>query len=130
MERNMAYECIIQEKQDHVIVKVSGNQVLAKVSNDAIDVLAKVAEICHNKGIDYILTIWDVPGHLPAIAGYNIVESSAKFNWNFRFKLAIVYTHKERFLDAHFVETVAVNRGCRVKMFQDEQEARTWLLAS
>ena len=64
------------------------------------------------------------------MAGYNIVESSDKFNWNLRFRLAVVYPHKERFLDAHFVETVAVNRGCMVKMFENEQEANFWLLGS
>src|SRR4030042_784294 len=102
----MPYECIINEKSDYIRVKVSGNRAPGKESDDAIVVLSKVADICHKKSINYILATWDVPGHLPAITGYNIVESSDKFNWNLRFRLAVVYPHRERFLDSHFLETV------------------------
>jgi hypothetical protein len=126
----MPYDCIIQEHKDHVRVEVSGNPVPGKELDDAIGVLSQVAHFCNKKRIARILAIWDVPGHLPSITGYNIVDSATRTNWGFDFKLAIVYSHKERFTDALFVETAAINRGYRVKMFENEKEAKTWLLRS
>ncbi len=126
----MPYNCIIQEHQDHVRVEVSGNPVPGKELDDAIGVFAQVADICLKKSISRILAIWDVPGHLPSITGYNIVDFANRTNWGLDFRLAVVYTHKERFIDALFVEKVAINRGYRVKMFENEKEAKTWLLRS
>ena len=126
----MPYECIIQENQDHLRVKVSGNSVPGKELDDAIDVLTQVADICQKKRISRILTIWDVPGHLPSIIGYNIVDFANRFNWGFNFKMAVVYCHKGRFQDALFMEKVAIHHGYKVKMFENEQEAKSWLLGS
>jgi hypothetical protein len=124
----MPYERVIQENQDHIRVEVSGNCIPGKELDDAMDILAQAADSCHKKGINCILAIWNVPGHLPPLTGYDLVEKAKEFNWDSQFKLAIVYLHNERFIDALFVETVAVNRGCRVKMFKNEQEAKFWLL--
>ncbi|OHD68535.1 MAG: hypothetical protein A2W19_12135 [Spirochaetes bacterium RBG_16_49_21] len=109
-------------------MEVSGDWTPGKELEDAIDVLTQVADICHKKGINCILAIWDVPGHIRALIGYEIVDSANKCNWDRHFKLAVVYTHNERFIDSLFVETVAVNRGYRVKMFENKQEAKSWLL--
>ncbi len=124
----MPYKRVIQENQDHIRVEVSGDWIRGKELADAMDVLGQVADICHKKEFNNILAIWDVPGHLPTMAGYNLVELSNKFNWERHFKLAVVYLHKKRFKDAQFAETVAHNRGYRVKMFESEQEAKSWLL--
>jgi hypothetical protein len=107
----MPHECIIQDKQVYIEAKVFGSAMPGREANDAIDVLAKITDICHKKGIYSILAIWDVPGPFPLIAAYDIVESSDKLNWDNFFKMAIVYLHKERLSDALFIETVAVNRG-------------------
>src|SRR5208283_1592199 len=107
----MPYERIIKENQDHIRVEVSGNWTPGKELDDAIDVLAPVADICHKKNINYILAIWNVPGHIPALTGYDFVESATRCNWDLHFTLALVYPHNERLIDALFVETVAVNRG-------------------
>ncbi len=126
----MAYKFVIQENQDHIRVEVSGDWTPGKELDDAMGVLAQVSDICRKKNINHILAIWDVPGHLPAITAFNVVEYSNRFNWDHDFKLAVVYTHHERYIDALFIETVAYNRGYRVKMFENEQEAKTWLLES
>jgi hypothetical protein len=126
----MPYECVIQENQDHIRAEVSGAWTPGKELDDAIDVLAQAADICHKKGIYCILVMVDVPGRLPPLTGYDLVDKSKKFDWDRLFKLAVVYSHNERFIDALFLETVAVNRGYMVKMFKNEQEAKSWLLGS
>ncbi len=111
-------------------MEVSGDWTQGKEFDDAIGVWGQVADFCHQKGINKILSIWDVPGRLPTISGYQLVELSNKFNWDRHFKLAVVHLHEERFKDSLFVETVAANRGYLMKMFEDEQEAKSWLLGS
>jgi len=69
----MPYEFVIQENQDHIRVEVSGDWTPGKELEDAIDVLTQVADICHKKGINCILAIWDVPGHIPQINAIGIV---------------------------------------------------------
>jgi hypothetical protein len=51
------------------------------------------------------------------------------FGWQRAFRVAKVYLDEKRFVDGHFVETVADNRGYRFKVFQNEVEAMTWLFA-
>ena len=125
----MPYDCTIKEHQDHVRVEVAeGWAIPGKEVDDAIGVLRQVAHFCNKKRIFRILAIWNVPWHLPAITGHNIVESARRTKWGLDFKLAVVYPHKERFKDALFMEKVAIYHGYKVKMFEDEQEAKSWLL--
>ncbi len=127
----MPYDCIIQEHKDHVRVEVSeGWATPGKDVENAIGVLRQVAHFCSKKRIFRILAIWDVPLHLPASTGHDIVESATKTKWGFNFKLAVVYPSKRRFEDAQFMEKVAIYRGYKVKMFENEQEAKSWLLGS
>ncbi len=125
----MPYDCNIQEHQDHVRVEVSGGWAIpGEELDNAIGVLRQIAHFCNKKRIKHILALWDVPGHLPAITGYNIVESASRTKWGLDFKLAVVYPHKGRFKDALFMEKAALYRGYKVKMFENEQEAKSWLL--
>jgi hypothetical protein len=126
----MAYKFTILENRDYIRVEASGKWTPGKELDDVSKVLAQVSDICQNKNKNYILAIWDVEGPLPVMIGYDIVESANKFNWGRNFKLALVFTYQEKFKDAHFVETAAVNRGYWVKMFENEHEAKLWLLGS
>jgi hypothetical protein len=126
----MAYKFIIQENPDHIRVEVSGEWDPDKNLIDAKSVLMNVTDACRKKGINHILAIWDVPGHISTLTGYQIVEMAKEIHWDLRFKLSVVFAYNERFMDALFVETVAVNRGFMVKMFKHEEEAKSWLLES
>jgi hypothetical protein len=126
----MPHKLIFQKNPDHVRVEVSGESTPGKEMNEVVDILKQATEICHKEGIKRILAIFDVPGKLPSMAGFDFVELSNKFNWDTHFKLAVVYLHEERLISARFAETVAVNRGYMVKLFENEQEAKSWLLES
>src|SRR5271157_1202535 len=113
----MPYDCIIQEHKDHVRVEVSeGWATPGKEVEDAIGVLRQVAHFCNKKRIFRILAIWNIPLHLPAITGHDIVKSASRTKWGFNFTLAVVYPHKGRFKDAQFMEKVAIYHGYNVKM--------------
>ena len=61
----MPYKRVIQENQEHIRVEVSGDWTRGKELDDAMDVLGQVADVCHKKGVNNILAIWDVPGIYP-----------------------------------------------------------------
>ncbi len=125
----MPYDCNIQEHQGHVRVEVSeGWATPGEELKDAIGALRQIDHFCNKKRIFRILAIWNVPGHLPAVLGHDIVASATRTKWGFNFKMAVVYSHKGRFKDALFMEKVAIYHGYKVKMFGDEQEAKSWLL--
>ena len=126
----MPYGCIFQTYPDYLRVEVSGGWTPGKEGEDSVRVWGEVAETCKKEGKTRILAIWDVAGRLPPMDGYNLGANPERFGWDRRFKLATVHLHEERFQDGLFVETVALNRGFRVKMFEDEEKAKSWLLAS
>lgn len=67
-------------------------------------------------------------GELPAMVGYELASNPEQFGWERAFRIAMVFTHKERYESHLFPETVMVNRYYDMKAFMDEDEAITWLL--
>ena len=124
----MPYQVVIQENPDHMRVQVSGQRTRGREVRDAIGVLAQVADTCQKKGITRILIVWDMPGSLPTMAAYDLADSAPEWGWDRRLKLAMVHVYGESLESNLFTETVAINRGFRVKMFDDEHEAKSWLL--
>ena len=124
----MPYQVVIQENPDHIRVKVSGQRTRGQEVRDSIDALVQVVDVCQKKGITRILMIWDIPGRLSTMSAYDLADSAPEWGWDRRLKLAIVHLYAESLESNLFTETVAVNRGFRVKMFDDEHEARSWLL--
>jgi hypothetical protein len=124
----MPYEFSIQETENYIRVEVSGQRTPGSEVEDAIIVWSRVAEVCNAKQMDRILGIHNLTGRLPARAAHAIAYDPAKFGWSKRFKLAIVESNEESRQDMFFVEDVAVSSGYRVRIFDSEQKAETWLL--
>lgn len=126
----MPYDCVIQHKPDYLRVDVSGNWTKGKELEDALDVWLQVVAACRKTGLTRILSVWNVPGKLPTMAGYDLTNDPLSRGWDHQYRLAVVHLHEERFQDALFAETVAVNRGFQIKIFRDEQSAMGWLMES
>jgi hypothetical protein len=127
----MPYKVTIKENPDYIRVKVAGKWTQGNELDDSLDVWTQVADFCRKrrkKGIFYILSVWDVSGKLPTLAAFQLGDSASEISKGLRFKLAVVHLHKERFKDSLFAEKVAVNRGANVKVFDNEREAKKWLL--
>jgi hypothetical protein len=75
------------------------------------------------KGYSLILAIFKLSGRLPVMPAYEIASSPEEFGWSRKFKLAIVDVNNESRQDNLFAETVAVNRGYNVKIFDNEKDA-------
>ena len=124
----MSYEVNIQEQQDHIRVEVSGERIPGHEEDDAIEVWSCVAKNCEAKKQDRILCIHSVTGRLPATAAHAIGFDPARFGWDRRFQLALVNVNEESRLDTLFLEDVAVSSGYQMRVFDDEEEARKWLI--
>ena len=126
----MSYNVTFKENVDHLRVGISGKRTPGNEVEDSLKAWSKVAEICRERNINHILAILKISGHLPDMASYNIGDLAEKYGWSRGFKLAVVtkdeYSRKVNLLS----ETVAVNRGFDVKVFDNEQDAKTWLLES
>jgi len=126
----MPYDCKIRNEATLLRVDVSGVWTPGREFEDAIGVWLQVLDACQKYKKDRILAVWDVPGHLPAAKAYDLADQADARGWKRQFKLAVVHLHKERFEDSLLAETVAVNRGFSVKIFDNEPSAAAWLLES
>jgi hypothetical protein len=130
-ERAMPYKVTIKQKSDHISMKVTGKWTPGNELDDSLDVWTQAADFCRKsreKGIIHVLSVWDVPGQLPTLAAFQLGDAASEISKGLRFKLAVVHLHKERFKDSLFAEKVAVNRGAFIKIFDNEREAKKWLL--
>jgi predicted transcriptional regulator len=127
----MTYSLEIQEKSEHIEVRVSGERIRGQEIEDALNMWKIVAKKCDETGISRVLVVSTVTGSLPIISAYEIATSTDKVNWNRKFRTAIVDLNEESRQINLFGETVVVNRGYfQVKVFDNQSEAVKWLLKS
>ena len=120
----------ITNHEDFLRLDVSGEYMPGTVAEEAINIWARTADACREHSKSRVLMVNDVPGAMPTIAAFEIASNPSEIGWDPRVKIALVYTHKERFESNIFSETVARNRYLNVKAFQDEPAAISWLLGT
>lgn len=125
----LPYDVTIIDKDRYVRVEVAGVRTPGQEAEDGIAVWRQVAEHCRERRMSRILAVVDLSGRLPTLAAYKMGQSPESFGWRRNFKLAVVGANEPSHRDNLFTETVAVNRGYTVRIFDDEQPARDWLLA-
>jgi len=120
----------IHNNQDHLRTQVSGAWTPGRESEEIIRFLEKVTDACRKLGVNRILAVIDIPGRIQIWDAHKVAHSSESFGWDRNFRLALVYTHQERFESNLFSERLAASRGLRVKVFRDETSAKAWLLGT
>lgn len=123
----MSYNITVKEKGNHIRVEVTGKRIPGKEVEDAGIIWSQVSEICRTKNIDKILLVSKVTGPLSFLASFNIAATPKDYGWSHRLRLAAVILDEEARKGYLFSETVGVNRGYIVKIFDNEQDAKTWL---
>ena len=126
----MSLEISIQEFPDYLRVELSGARTSGREKEDAIDIWRQVIEACQTSGVNRILVISRVSGRIPTLDAYEVAGHPEKFGWSRDYKMALVDLDEESLQDNLFAETVAVNRGFDVKVFDNEKEAEIWLLVT
>lgn len=123
----MSYNITIKEKGNHIRVEVTGKRIPGKEVEDAGIIWSQVSEICRTKNIDKILLVSKVTGPLSFFASFNIAATPKDYGWSNRFTLAAVIFDEKARKGYLFSETVADNRMFVLKIFDNEQDAKTWL---
>lgn len=126
----MSYNVVIEEKEGFLRVEVSGDRVPGQEAENGIEVWAHLADICRDKGYEKVLAVINLSGHLPTTASYKIASEPDRFGWEKRFKVAVVDLNQESRLENYTTAAIAVNQGYDVKIFDNEDTARAWLLQS
>jgi len=124
----MGYETRITEYPDYVRVHVVGKRSPGHSVANADRVGKMIVELCEEKGINNILLVLELTGRLGPLDSMGIVTHSQEYGFHHNFRLAFVDLNAESYRDSLFTETVAVNRSYSMKVFDNEQDAREWLL--
>ena len=123
----MLHKVTYDENAKIITIKYWGNITLPELQRGSKDAAQKIIEhkcnhiLVDSREIDFQLStleIYDLPETFSSIL--------SEFGLELRkIKRALLVDKLED--DYRFVETVAVNRGYRVKLFEDVNEARKWL---
>jgi hypothetical protein len=83
---------------------------------------------CRSHGVNKLLAVFKMTGRLPATDAHEIFSNPEEYGWSRDIKVAVVDENPESQEDSLFSETVAVNRAYNTRVFEDETDAREWLL--
>jgi hypothetical protein len=123
----MKIKYLIKDEHSHLRLEVSGEWAKGNEAKEAISIWSQIAEACRELGSSRVLAIFDVSGRMPAMEAWDIASDLQSVGLERHWRIAVVYTHQERFESNHFSEDVACNRGYDVKIFRDESSAESWL---
>lgn len=126
----MPYQTDIRVFEDHVRAEVSGARTPGMVVPDAIQVGQQISDACRDAGVSRLLVILRMTGRLSPTESYEIFSDPQAYGWSRDVKVALVDMNEDSKDDSLFSETVAVNRAYQMSVFDDENEAREWLLES
>ena len=90
----------------------------------------EVTTACEKHQCFKVLGISHTTTPLEAVEGYDTARMFRELNIDSRYRLAWVETNDESRNMAEFIATVLANRGLPGRLFDTEEEAIKWLLAS
>jgi hypothetical protein len=120
----MPYELTTIAHDNYLHVKVRGQNTNATVSAYLLD----IARLCRKHKYSAVLIEEYLSGPSLSMADiFNIIRTRSSDAW-FLSHIAYIDTNTEHdFSQMKFAETVALNEGVQVKMFQDLKAAHQWL---
>lgn len=128
LPQDEAYRFAVKRRPGYLHASVSGQNTVANVRR----VLGDVLRACAEHGCARVLVEEHLIGpSLGVVDVFEIVSEGSRAGTTLLEKIAYVDTNPEH--DAsqlEFIETVAVNRGVRVRVFATVAEAETWLAAA
>ena len=126
----MPYETTIKSFEDYVRAEVAGDRIPGNEVNDAILAGRKMSAACRDYGASKLLVIFKLTGRLRPTEAYEIFSNPEDFGWSRDVKVALVDENPVSQEDSTFSETVAVNRAYDMRVFDNEIEAKDWLLGT
>jgi hypothetical protein len=125
----MSYVTDFQVLDDHIRIEVTGERIPGHVTPDSGEVAEKTVQVIEKTGITNCLLILNLTGPLSPMDAFDIVAISEEVGWKRNFRIAAVERNAALLEDTHFTEIVAGNRAYPVRVFDNEDDARDWLLS-
>lgn len=125
----MPYDVNIAETEGVLRVEVKGERSAdtEKAIGDISSVWRRVGRECLTRHIDRVLAVFELTGPFSIVGAYRVASQPEKFEFDSKTRIAIADLDDESFRNNKFSETVAVNRGWQIKVFDNERDALEWL---
>ena len=124
----MAYKVHFEQEKDILKVEISGEREKEKLINDASEVWREIAKVNREKGLMKILVLSSATGKYPIFDALMINQNLAAFGVQRKWKIAFVNLDQVSFPEVKVAEMIAINRGFNIRIFPEENNARSWLL--
>lgn len=121
----MAYQLTVEEKPGFVHFRVTGDNTPETIRG----YLGEVYAVCVERQCARVLIEEDLAGPgLDLFEIFQIVSRGSDRGFPFPIRIAYVDLNPaHRHADMQFAETVAVNRGLNIRVFQDSRDAQAWI---
>ncbi|HEY9113264.1 MAG TPA: hypothetical protein VIN10_01105 [Bacteroidales bacterium] len=113
---------IVREKYVEIISKGE------KSYETSLNLWNRAVEVCKENKCYKVLGIATSTKAPSTIDSYKHADLLHNFNIDYTFKIAWVELNPEEYGGIKFLENVLFNRGMNVKLFQDVETAKSWLL--
>ena len=124
----MSYEAHMTRFPGYVRVHVRGERAPGHSVANADRVGKMIVDFCKSNDIDRILLVLELEGRLGPLDAVGIVTHAPDYGFHHGLRLAFVDLNAESYKDSLFTETVAKNRSYSMRVFDNEDDARVWLL--
>ncbi len=114
----------VTETDDYLRFHVTGTDSL----QFSIDYFSAVARECKQRGYAKALIVEELHGQLSNKDMYSLCEKFPDILYGIQ--VAFVDLDPDHLHENSFGETVAFNRGCNVRVFENEGDAVTWLTSA
>jgi hypothetical protein len=122
----MKHELIITFENDYVQIISNGE----KSFESSLKIWTNAVKVCQKHNCFKVLGVASSTKMHTTIESYQHGALFHQINIDHKFKIAWVELNPDAISSIKFIETVLLNRGYNVKLFQDVEEAKTWLLKS
>lgn len=119
------YSCTVESRQGYLHLSIRGENTAANVRR----ILGDMVAACAQHGCSRVLVEEHLSGpSLDTVEAFEIVSEGSTTARSLVQQIAYVDTNPEHDSSLlQFIETVAVNRGVRVRLFATVREAEAWL---
>ncbi|NND79181.1 MAG: hypothetical protein HKN53_04725 [Maribacter sp.] len=115
--------------KDFLRVEFKGKRTPGEELEEGIAAWKQVADMARNTNLNRIMVVSRVKGRLPAESAFNITQSLDIIGWQVDFIIAGVVPDKIAFTNLSIFETIMQNLGYEGKIFEQEGDAKKWLLS-
>ncbi len=124
----MNLQISIQEETDYLKAEVTGERSRSDQFEHSMGIWDEIIERARQTGHHRILIIGKVPGRASASVGSQLATNAREHGLSLDYKVAIALLNAESYISHRITETIAVSLGHWIKFFDNEKEAREWLL--